>query len=207
VIAVDRAIEMFFSVWSPVTTALKSHRLNAQWLDLPLRSGTFDLICGDGCNPSLSFPSAARASLQEFHRVLRPGGVLALRLFLRPDHEVRSEDLVTAAARGEIGTFHGFKIRLAMALQRDPAAGVRLRDVWNEWNRLVPDSREFERSTGWPAATIATIDSYRDATATYAFPSLAEWRDVVPEDLEEILHMTPSYDAGTGFPTLIYRAR
>jgi SAM-dependent methyltransferase len=206
VTAIDRALGMFRSVWPAAEVAPTARVLNAQWLQLPLRKASFDLICGDGCNPSLRFPTELQKWLGEIHRALRPGGLLALRLFLRPDLHAPAESLVAAAMRGEIASFHGFKIRLAMSLQRDPAAGVRLSDVWETWRRLVPDPGLLERAAGWSAETIGTIENYRDATASYAFPSLDEWRRLVPGRLEEIACVIPSYEEGASFPTLVYRA-
>ena len=206
VIAADRGLDMIRTIWPAAAVAPSSRAVHALWTHLPVRAGVIDFICGDGCNPSLTVPDESRRWLHELHRALRRGGLLVLRLFLRPETAVSPASLVAAAMRGEISSFHGFKIRLAMSLQRDPATGVRLGDVWEAWSRLVPDRASFAHASGWAAETIATIDNYRDAQASYAFASLEEWRGMVPTALEEIECLIPAYEEGASFPTLVYRA-
>jgi hypothetical protein len=61
---------------------------------------------------------------------------------------------------------------------------------------------------GWSAEELRTIEAYRDVAARYAFPTLAELRDVIGEaGLDVVSVSTPGYELGERCPTLVLGRR
>ena len=92
-----------------------------------------------------------------------------VRLFALPMRPERTEAILEDLDGGGIPNFHGLKLRLAMALQTSSEAGI----VLDRVHRYVVESAggpaHIAQKTGWPAAEVATIDSYRNSTNTYHF--------------------------------------
>jgi SAM-dependent methyltransferase len=159
-VAVDNTLAMIQSVW-PKNDA---HRmvLCGNWLQLPLHDARMNLAMIDGGLPAISFPGAHQKLATELHRVLKPGGLFVARIFARPDTTESVDDVLTAAHRRQIGNFHIFKWRLAMALQGENAdRGVRVDDVWRSVDKHFGQAARLAELTGWPINEISTIDAYR----------------------------------------------
>ena len=130
-----------------------------------------------------------------------------MRVFIRPDRPESPEQVHNALAAGEIGSFHAYKWRLAMALHPSLLEGVRPATVWQTWQNQGPDAQALAAATGWPAAQIATIDSYREAQATYYFPTLGELQQTLATHFDLLdLHL-PRYELGERCPLLALRPR
>lgn len=157
-VAVDHSEAMIRAMGPPRT-------VRADWLALPFRTGSMDLVVGDGCLALLD--RAARARLfAEIKRVLVPGGALALRSFVLPACPETVEDIARAVTAGEVPSVTALKMRLFAAVDRD---GSYLPDVWAAW-RTIPRPPSGPR---WTDGHVATIEVYRDRPVRYYLPPLA----------------------------------
>lgn len=75
--------------------------LLADWRQMPLPAASFDVIFGDGSLNVL--PDGYETLFKEVKRVLRPGGKLVLRVFVRPELPVNKDE----------SQFHTFKLAMA----------------------------------------------------------------------------------------------
>jgi hypothetical protein len=92
-----------------------------------------------------------------------------------------------------------------MALLTSPSDAC-LADVWRAWQAMVPEPGPLGARLGWDAATVATIDAYRDAAGTYSFPRLDEVVGLLEEaGLVEASRHTPGYPLGERCPSLVFR--
>lgn len=198
-LAIDRCPGMISLVWPghgrPDTLAVLGN-----WLSPPLAAGALDLVVGDGCFTILSWPEGYRQVAAALREIMAPGGLLALRFFVRPE---RPESLARVRAdlrAGRIGSFHACKWRLAMALHGpDGAGGVRLADIWQAWREtdFIPP--------GWSPAAVATIDNYRGVATRYSFPTLAEVRQAFQGLFREEACRHGDYELAERCPLLVFR--
>jgi SAM-dependent methyltransferase len=205
-LAVDNTLAMIQGVW-PKNDAHRSV-VCGNWLQLPVSDASMDLAMIDGGLPAISFPEAHQKLTAELHRVLKSGGVFMARIFARPDLTESIDDVLTALHDRQIGSFHVFKFRIAMALQgRNPQKGVRLDDVWREVNEHFDHRSRLAELTGWPVDEIATIDAYRGSQASYHFPSIAEMLDVLGSGFECVEKVSGTYELAERCPILLFRRR
>lgn len=201
-VAVDRSRVMIDAVWPAGRLPCRGHALCADWSEVPLESGSIDAVLGDGSFTLLAWPDAQRGVLRELRRLIAERGRLVLRVFVLPE---RRED-VAAVLRdldgGRIGSFHVFRWRLAMSLQRELERGVSLRDVWQLWQRLDLDRDALALRHGWPRDSIDSIDAYRQAEGQLWFPTLSQARALLAEEFRELDCHLPGYELGACFPTL-----
>ena len=209
VVAVDHTRAMIEAVWPGPPDAA----VCADWTDLPLESGSRHLAFCDGGLHLLPYPEGQSAVVESLARVLAPGGLLALRLFVPPDPPV-GVDRETAAAviddlhAGRIASLNVLKLRLGMALQRDAHAGVVLGSVYDRLLEAAPDLPALAAAIGWPLDQTLAIDSYRGSTARYSFASLDQVRDLfcmAPGGFDLVSVRTPTYDLGERCPILVLR--
>ncbi|MGE3768976.1 MAG: methyltransferase type 11, partial [Kofleriaceae bacterium] len=161
---------------------------------------SIDVAVGDGGCSVFAFPGEYRAFAAELARVLRPDGLVVLRLFtFQPEtlDDVR-------AALPSIGSFDALKWRIAMAIQ-SPERSVQVSAIRDAFDALVPDRAALAARTGWRREVIDHIDIYRDSPARYSFPTLDEVREVLAPELVEVSVTTPRYELGDRCPTLTLR--
>ena len=94
-----------------------------------------------------------------------------------------------------------------MAVQGDATRGVRLADIWNELAARVPSLQALAERTGWPAAEIGTIESYRNVEDRYSFSTEREVSAVLAPAFELVETWRPSYELGERCPHLTFRRR
>lgn len=201
VLAVDQNSEMIRLQWQSNPPA-NGQALCGNWQNIPLPDGSVDVIVGDGVLVFFAQPVGAHALMNEFRRLLNHNGRWLLRVFVRPEQGESLVQVHRALNNGEIGSFHAYKWRLAMALQPSLAMGVRPADVWQAWRHWVPSATALSAATGWPLVEIETIEAYRDSTATYYFPTLDELRQLLSNAFEILDLHIPSYELGERCPLL-----
>lgn len=177
--AIDRNEAMIAQIW-PGDTETRRASLG-DWLDLRFPAGHFAAAIGDGSLNALPYPEAYRRLFENLARVVRAGGRCALRVFVTPDPCEPLEAVHDAVLAGEIGSFHAFKWRLAMALVApggDP--NIAVADILEGFNRMFPDRALVARAAGWATDEIDTIDVYRNSAEVYSFPTMTQIRAAVP---------------------------
>lgn len=204
-LAVDKSEGMVKAVWPGDSERRRA--LVGDWLQLGPPGEGFALAMGDGVFSLFDYPRGYARLARALARLLRPGGLLWLRLFCRPEMGERVSDVVDALWAQHIGNFHVFKWRLAMALQGDSTAGVRLADIWDSFETQCGTVRSVAQRTGFPEPEVATIESYRGVQDCYSFSSAAEVSDTLNQDFELLETWRPSYELGERCPHLTFRRR
>ncbi|MBK9020621.1 MAG: hypothetical protein IPL72_11670 [Sulfuritalea sp.] len=207
-LACDRSLAMIHAIW-PLAPFGGAHAapVCADWRALPLPAASRNIAIGDGSASALATLADLRLAASEIERVLVPGGALILRLFLRPAITETLPQVAREAAAGRIGSFHAFKWRLLMAVQRDANEGVRLGDAWDAFQAHFADRATLARQTGWAPEAIATIDTYRNADGRYCFHTLDEFAAAIAPAFRLMSVEYPAYELGERCPLIVARRR
>lgn len=204
-VAVDKSEGMVNAVWPGDTPSRRA--IVGDWLALALPEAPFDLVVGDGVFSLFEFPSGYARLANALGAVVKPGGLLSVRLFCRPEPSEPLEQVFRALFAGAIGNFHVFKWRLAMALQGDATRGVRLADIWTAFCEGGSSVAEVASRSGWPEPVVATIEGYRDVDERYSFSTLREVVAALAAAFDLVEIWRPSYELGERCPHLSFRRR
>ena len=201
-IAADYSSQMIRAVWTmqgqPGRLAISS-----DWRSLPLQDHEAGIVIGDGCFTLLPYPDGYQALAWELRRVLRDDGLLIIRFFVSAAEVTTAEDVHARLLAGEIGNFHIFKFRLAIALQQSAADGVCVGDVWESWNAQGHDIDALAAQLNWQPEVIRTIDAYRGMQARYTYPTVAEVETALSPWFEPLAQYNHDYEFGENCPTLV----
>jgi SAM-dependent methyltransferase len=200
-VAVDSCTAMIEEVWPRSGLPENARVLNADWRNIPVDAGAFDIVVGDGCLVLLDYPNGYRDLAVEVRRVLAVDGRWVLRIFTRPAELETIESIKADLAEGRVGSFGAFKWRLAAALQQAVEYGVRLAEVWEAWQEIRAGLAMLPPE--WTPEIITTIDAYQDSSTKYTFPSLIDVREVLRDLFVEIGCAVPAYELGERCPTLV----
>lgn len=204
-VAVDKSEGMVRGVWPGDTTSRRA--IVADWLTLDLPEAPFDVVVGDGVFTLFGYPDGYAHMARALAALVKPGGLLALRLFCRAEPSEALEQVLDAAFTGAIGNFNVFKWRLAMALQGDATRGVCLADVYRSFVERTGGVDALASRTGWPAAVIGSIEGYRDVDERYSYSTESEVSACLAQDFELLETWRPSYELGDRCPHLGFRRR
>lgn len=203
-VAADRAPAVLHAVFPRADAVAIPHaRVVADWCALPLADASIELALGDGCLTTLAYPHGVAAFARELARVLAPGGALVLRLFAAPTPRETLADVGRALARGEIGSLHALKWRLAMAAPHGDTIAVA--DILAAFDRVVPDRAALVRATGWDPDGFATIDAYRNSPHVYAFPTEAAQLAALAPAFAPIARSVGDYELAERCPIVVLR--
>jgi SAM-dependent methyltransferase len=200
--AVDRSHSMIQSIWPGNIDSCRG-AAQGDWLALPIRNGSLDMVLGDGSLIAMRYPDGFRTLCRAIRNALRTGGVAVLRVFVRPPVQDDPADVIADLPSN--ATFHQFKLRLLMAMQPSPEEGAQLDRVHRYWTACNIDRTALELETGWRREEIDTIDRYLGLDDVYTFPTLQELLALLGEFFPEISVRAPSYPLGERFPTLVMR--
>jgi len=134
-------------------------------------------------------------------------GRFLVRCYVQPEPPESPEAVFEDMFEGAIPSFHEFKLRLPMALQRRAADGVAVESAYQYWASYGFDSAEVSARTGWEPDAIRLIDLYRESETVYSFPTFSQLRSVIRDHFEEITVIGPSDGAGERCPIVICRPR
>jgi SAM-dependent methyltransferase len=205
-LAVDHSRAMIEEAWPGKTAARWA--VCGDWFDLPVGPASIDIALGDGCFNAIEYPAGHRRLARSVARALRSGGLLALRLFCRPEPSEAIDTVMGELVAGRIGNFHVLKWRLAMAVQGDDASGgVRLGTLWDVYSRNAPAVEAVAARKGWPPAHVSTIHSYRGSDGIYTFPTVDEALAILSADFDCVEQWRGSYELGERCPHLLLRRR
>lgn len=203
-LALDASLPMVQGVW-PRNLDGRRRAVCGDWRALPCGPGSREAVVGDGSINCLPYPEGYRALAGAVWEVLSEGGIFVLRCYLQPGERESAEQVV--ADLPAIPSFHHYKFRLLMALQRTVRQGIAVDEVYRFWAGRHPGGRGVPSGPGWEPAVVETIELYRGTQTVHTFPTLAELRGVLGERFDEIGLSTPSYPLGERCPTLIWTPR
>jgi SAM-dependent methyltransferase len=203
-LAIDHTPSMIRAVWpGPLQTVVCG-----DWTAMPLRDAARDLVLLDGGLHLLTHPDGQQRLVQALRRVVAPGGLCVLRLFVPSRHRETPEAVLRALLAGVVANLNLLKLRLSMALQRDKRQGVSLGAVWLALHAVAPDLPRLADRLGWPLDHLLTINTYRDSAQRYHYVSVADVRWLFCRDpggfQVEAIQM-PTYDLGDRCPIVVFR--
>lgn len=177
----------------------------ADWLSLDAAVGPFDAALGDGALNSVG--AALPAMMGVVARLVKPGGVAALRVFAAPERAETPEDIRRDVLAGWSGNLHAMRWRLGMALAAGrPGFVLPVREIAACFDALFPDRDLLARQTGWSEAEIGAIDLTRDADYALAFPPVSTFVDLAGRHFTEVRVIEASgYPLASHCPTLVLR--
>jgi uncharacterized protein YbaR (Trm112 family)/SAM-dependent methyltransferase len=206
-LAADSSEPMIRNVW-PGRAVPDALVVRADWTMMPVHDAAFDIVVGDGSVNVPPYPDSFFAIVREVRRLLKDSGVLAMRVFARPEEREPIERIFADLRGGRIGNLGIFRWRLAMALHGDLAAGTRMGDLWEAWEANVPDPEELMRSLDWPLEQLGPIiNSTRGYEGRTIFPTVNELREALAPDFEQTAWHVPDYETGDRYPTLVFTPR
>lgn len=202
ILAIDNSLLMLNSVLPKDTPNFKPLALAGNWLQIPLKNASVDMVIGDGCY-SLLAEKDYKIMTKEIWRVLKPSGIFIMRFFSRPEKTESFEAIQNDIISNKINTFHSFKFRLAMSLHNALQQGVCLKNIWDNWNiHFKKMIQGCMHQLQWTDEVIGTIDIYKDTDVFYTFPTLQEIRRALCEKFNEQDIFVPDYHFGERYPTL-----
>ncbi len=205
-LALDQSLAMAQTIW-PGNIPAWRWAVCGDWLALPRREASCEVVIGDGSANCVRYPHGLRALAENVRSVLRDDGVLILRCFAQPASKETPEQVFSDMFRSRIPSFHHFKFRLLMAMQPSAEQGIPVNDVYRKWVSSNIEQDWLMSRTGWENRAIETIHAYRDREVVHTFPTLAELRGVLLEFFDEISSSTPAYFLGERCPRFVLTPR
>jgi hypothetical protein len=202
-VAVDWSASSVAYIWPGDGATRRAIRAN--WLSMPIGRSSMSAAIGDGSFNCLEYPREYRRVFGELTRVVRPGGLVAVRIYLTPDGVESVEAACAHLTAGRPGTIHGLKWRIANAIaghQGNP--NVPARSIHAVFNSRIPDRQALQQATGWTREDIAQIDAYADLPDAFSFPTVAQIRSVACEYFDDVrLVASGAYELAERCPILV----
>ena len=203
--AVEQSEGMVRLVWPGDVPGLRE-AVVGDWLRPGTEDHSRDVALADGSFSFFDYPHGQRALAAVLRRVLRPRGLLAVRLYAQAPRRESVADVLAAARAGRVENFHAYKWRLSMALQADSRTGVRLHDVWQACTVARVETAGLPQP-GWSPEAVGTIRFYEEREGRHYFPTLEEYVGLLSEAFERIEVRIPHYELGERCPIVTARAR
>lgn len=204
--AFDKEPAMIAAFW-PKEGIPHATAICCNWLSFPLEDTSLEVIAGDGSLTLLSFPDQYTEIARELSRVVVPGGIIVLRLFVPPLERESVDYLFDELWKGSINNFNAFRWRLVMALQENPENGVCMGDAWEVWHSKIPEPESLAKTLGWPIETVRMIDRYRSLPVICSFPTLVSLCSIMEPNFTLTERFVPSYQDGERYPTVCFQRR
>jgi ubiquinone/menaquinone biosynthesis C-methylase UbiE len=170
---------------------------------MPFADDSFDGVVGDGSFTLLEYPLQYRQLFSHLERVMKPGGLLIVRIFAAPETGETCAMACSDAMHGKIQGFHAFKWRLSMAMTSEACnPNLRVADTHEMFNHLLPDRERLARASGWSMEDISTIDFYQGSSARYSYPTLTQFRHIIPPGFRETGLIRGTYELAERCPIL-----
>jgi len=196
-LAIDRCDAMVRHVWPHDVTA-RRQAIVADWHCPPVGNASQDVVIGDGALNCVRYQDGMRRLVSSVRRVLRSDGTFVVRCFVQPPSPEDPEDVMKQIADGP--SFHHFKMRLLMALQKNSREGIAVNDVYRFWTSQNVDVGELAARTGWDPQEIQTMELHKGPNIIHTFPTLEEIREVLAPCFRTISVRIPQYCLGERCP-------
>jgi len=199
--ALDLSADMIAHVWPGDTPQRRA--VQGSWLAMPPERG-FTAVIGDGSLNVMPGHDHSRL-MAKLERVLLPGARLAIRVYVRPDTCESVAALRAQTLAGQVGGFHAFKMRLAMAIAAEQGdMDMPVERIHRIFEREFPDRAALGRAAGWSADDIGEIDAYAGAASVYSFPLRDEISALLPGNFKN-MRLLPSgrYPVAERCPILV----
>ncbi|MDH5387464.1 MAG: hypothetical protein OEY06_03325 [Gammaproteobacteria bacterium] len=204
--AVEQSQEMIDENW-PGDVNGKRLAIKGDWLDSASNKNHHDVVIGDGCFISVDYPEGYSALATALVGTLKKNGIFIMRFFTQLEEKESSDHVFSELLAGKIGSFHAFKWRLAMSLQKSSQQGICLNDIYNAWQQAEIDHEQLSSMTGWSHDAIETISLYANKENRFSFATLAEILEVFETDFVKESIYFPQYELGERCPIISFVPR
>lgn len=204
-VGMDHSESMVRVVWPGDIPGVRRAQVG-DWRQSGLPPHSRDVVIGDGGFVFFDYPASQRRLVAALRKLLQPRGLLVYRHYAQSERRESLHDVLAALDAGQIGNFHVFKWRVAMALQADSPSGVKLDDIWRACTQAGVEPARLPQP-GWSARAISTIRFYEGKESRLYFPSLEEFRSLLAESFQDIEVHFPSYELGDRCPIFTARPR
>ncbi|MFC1493684.1 hypothetical protein ACFL6W_00225 [Thermodesulfobacteriota bacterium] len=206
-LAVDRSEDMISEVWPGDIDGFRK-ACCCNWLHASsVIKNPVSIVIGDGCFNSNKYPDEWRALFVATHRVLKERGVFIMRFILGSENRESTGNVFKELMENRIGSFHMFKLRLAISMQEDVQKGARQHNMWQTWKDASIDKAELMKITGWTKEAINTIDNWEGLDGRFWSPTHRELKQVFSDIFKEIDITFPKYEMGEYCPTLVFEKK
>lgn len=137
------------------------------WRTCEVEPASCDVVLGDGVLHLVRFPGEQGEVLARAARALKPGGLLALRLFVPSPRPERIEHVWAAWDEKHVRTPSALKLRLWSALQRRVEEGISLAEVWSAASRHARSVGGVSDPGERTRRMLEALSVYRDAPGRY----------------------------------------
>lgn len=202
-IGVDRNPGMIACAWPG--NAPGRHAVQGDWLAMPVAGNSVANAIGDGSFNTLAYPDGYVRLFDQLARVLKPGGRVVVRNFTTPEAGDALAAVREAVLARRIVSLHAFKWHLAMAVVAQAGSpDIRVTRIRDAFHEIFPDQTALMAATGWTADEIDTIEVYKDSVVSFSFPTLSQFRQVIPAGFGR-LRVLPSgsYEMAERCPILV----
>lgn len=202
-IGIDRNPGMIACAWPGNLPGRQA--VQGDWLSMPIGDRQVANAIGDGSFNTQAYPDGYIRLFNQLARVLKPGGRLVVRNFTTPEPGDSLAAVREAVLIRRIVSLHAYKWHLAMAVVAEAGSPnipvTRIRDAFHE---MFPDRAELMKITGWTEDEIDTIEVYKDSVVSFSFPTLSEFRRVVPESFRAMRVLpSGSYEMAERCPIIV----
>ncbi len=116
-LALDSSEAMIRAVW-PGDVPGHRRAVRGNWLALPRQPESCAVVIGDGSLNCVRYPGELRALAAAVSNVLRDDGIFVLRCYVQRAVPERPQDVLDDLLHTSQPSFHHFKFRLLLAMQR-----------------------------------------------------------------------------------------
>lgn len=181
--------------------------VRGDWRELPLADSSMHVAFCDLLFPAMPSFDDGELALRELARVLRSGGGLFVRCFVRADPEQGADELLQEIAEGRAPDLSVLRMRLAAAMQGASRSGIEVSQVWKVFNERFPDRAALAHLYGAGPKAFETIERWQNLRLRYAFPTAAEISRLAQPHFEVDEAVFPDYAAGRLIARLALRRR
>ena len=136
VTAVDESDSMIEAFW-PGDVEGRRRLIRGDWFDFPASAESFDLIVGDGVFNIPAYPDGHRALAKRMASLLKPDGLMIVRVFTQFDQKEDPDDIVAEIRASEHFDYWSMRYRFITSLQRSAETGI--------YSGTLPTDRELEK--------------------------------------------------------------
>jgi SAM-dependent methyltransferase len=136
VTAVDESASMIGAFW-PGDIPGRRKLIRGNWFDFPAEAQSFDLILGDGVFNIPDFPLGYAKLAQRIHSLLRPEGVMIVRVFTQLENKETPEDIIAEIKSTAHFDYWSMRYRFITSLQTSVQTGI--------YSGTLPTNRALEK--------------------------------------------------------------
>jgi hypothetical protein len=205
-VAVEQSQEMIRDVW-PGDIKAKRNVVLGNWLETKPNKNHYDVVIGDGCFISVSYPDGYKTLAAILADTLKKDGLFVMRFFVQLENKESTDHVFEELLAGKIGSFHAFKWRLAMSLQPSSEQGVCLHTIFKTWQEANIDKKSLLAKTGWSKEAVETINLYENKNNYFSFATLPEVIELFNSQFHKESIYFPQYELGERCPIIVFRPR